>query len=94
MALVVFQTSRNRCPATSGVGVRETLSGKPFDEAVPWRAMNPVLKTQPGLLAKTWLSGLHTSTPGGFYAFGTLKNATAFALDYFPSEAATLDAAF
>lgn len=65
----------------------------PFDEA-PWREMNPVLKQQPGLLAKTWLSGLHTKTPGGLYAFDTIDNARAFATGYFPTEARGLNAAF
>ena len=65
----------------------------PFSEA-PWREINPMLKQQPGILAKTWLSGLHTNTLGGIYAFDTIENAKAFALNYFPSEAAELNAAF
>ncbi len=65
----------------------------PFGQ-VPWRDMNPVLKQQAGLLAKTWLSGLHTQTPGGLYAFDTIENASAFATRYFPSEARSLNAAF
>ncbi len=65
----------------------------PFENA-PWRELNPTLKKQPGILAKTWLSGLHTNTPGGIYAFDTIENATAFAVNYFPTEAANLNAAF
>jgi len=65
----------------------------PFEQ-VPWRAMNPVLKAQPGLLAKTWLSGVHTRTPGGIYAFDSIQNARRFATAYFPTEAAGLGAAF
>lgn len=65
----------------------------PFENA-PWRALNPTLKQQPGILSKTWLSGLHTLTPGGIYAFDTIENATAFAVNYFPTEAAALNAAF
>ncbi len=65
----------------------------PFD-AAPWADMNPVLKQQPGFLAKTWLSGLHTNSAGGLYAFDTVENARKFALDYFPTEAAQLNAAF
>jgi hypothetical protein len=61
------------------------LSALPFDNA-PWRALNPVLKQQEGILAKTWLSGLHTGTPGGLYAFDTIENAQKFAIDYFPTE--------
>ena len=65
----------------------------PFENA-PWRELNPTLKQQPGILSKTWLSGLHTQTPGGIYAFDTIENATAFAVNYFPTEAAALNAAF
>ena len=70
------------------------LHAKPFDSAAPWRELNPTLRKQPGILGKTWLSGLHTGTPGGFYAFDTIENATKFAVDYFPTEAANLNAAF
>lgn len=66
----------------------------PFNEAAPWRAFNPVLKQQPGLLAKTWTSGLHSGTPGGFYAFDTIDNALKFATDYFPTETAQMNAAY
>jgi hypothetical protein len=69
------------------------LSALPFDSA-PWRQINVVLKDQKGLMAKTWLSGLHTGTPGGLYAFDTIENAMKFAIDYFPTEAAGLNAAF
>ncbi len=65
----------------------------PFANA-PWRDRNPVLKQQPGLLAKTWLSGLHTNTLGGLDAFDTLENAQAFALEAFPKAAANMNAAF
>lgn len=70
------------------------LHAAPFDKAAPWRELNPILKKQPGLLAKTWLSGLHTATPGGFYAFDTVENAQKFAIEYFPTEAKKLNAAF
>lgn len=70
------------------------LHALPFDQAAPWRELNPVLKQQPGLLAKTWLSGLHSGTPGGLYAFDTIEHAQRFALEYFPTEAAKLNAAF
>lgn len=65
----------------------------PFEKA-PWRDRNPVLKQQSGLIAKTWLSGLHTNTLGGIDAFDTLENATAFALEAFPQTAAKMNAAF
>jgi hypothetical protein len=56
--------------------------------------MNPVLKAQPGMLHKTWLSGVHTRSLGGFYAFDTIENATRFVTDYFPTEAAALNVGF
>ncbi len=65
----------------------------PFDKA-PWQARNPVLRQQPGLLAKTWLSGLHTNTLGGLDAFDTVENAQKFALNAFPAAAAGMKAAF
>lgn len=45
-------------------------------------------------MAKTWLSGLHTNTLGGIYAFDTVANARSFALSYFPTETAKMNAAF
>jgi hypothetical protein len=65
----------------------------PFDQA-PWRELNPVLLEQPGLLNKTWLSGVGNNSVGGMYAFDTIENAQRFARDYFPTEAARLNAAF
>lgn len=65
----------------------------PFAQA-PWRELNPLLKSQPGLLHKTWLSGVHSQSLGGFYAFDTLANARRFVTDYFPGEAAALDVAY
>ncbi len=65
----------------------------PFEKA-PWRDRNPVLRKQPGLLGKTWLSGLNTQTLGGFDVFDTLKHAEAFAIDAFPKTAKKLNAAF
>ncbi len=70
------------------------LQALPFDQAAPWRELNPKLQQQPGLLSKTWLSGLHTGTPGGLYAFDSVENARKFALEYFPTEAAELNSAF
>lgn len=69
------------------------LNVLPFDNG-PWRKFNPILKQQPGLMAKTWLSGLHTGTVGGFYAFDSIENAKRFAIDYFPTETKELNAAF
>lgn len=71
----------------------EVQVSAPFDH-VPWRAMNPTLKAQAGLLHKTWLSGADNLSAGGFYAFDSIENATRFATDYFPTEAAGLNAAY
>ena len=65
----------------------------PFAEA-PWRDMNPILKAQPGLLHKTWLSGVGNNSVGGFYAFDTLENASRFVTDYFPTETRALGVAY
>lgn len=65
----------------------------PFGEA-PWADMNPVLASQPGFLAKTWLSGVHTNSIGGIYAFDTIENGRRFATDYFPTEAKKFDVAY
>ncbi len=61
---------------------------------VPWERLNPVLRSQPGLTSKTWLSGVNTRTAGGFYSFDDLARAQAFAQDYFPTEAAEMNAAY
>jgi len=71
----------------------EAQISAPF-EGAPWRTMNPVLKAQPGLLHKTWLSGVGNQSVGGFYAFDTVANATQFATDYFPTEAKGLGVAY
>jgi hypothetical protein len=65
----------------------------PFDQA-PWRELNPVLRAQPGLVNKTWLSGDKNNSVGGFYEFDSLENARQFAYDYFPQEARKIGAAF
>ena len=65
----------------------------PFDQA-PWRNLNPVLKQQPGLVNKTWLSGLGNNSVGGLYEFDSVENAQRFAQDYFPTEGRRLGAAF
>ena len=65
----------------------------PFGQ-LPWRDVNPGLKAQPGLLCKTWLSGLNTNTAGGIYGFDSIDNAKAFAIDYFPALAKVLNSAY
>ena len=64
----------------------------PFEKA-PWQDRNPVLKQQEGLLSKTWLSGFNNNTLGGLDAFDTVENATNFAIEAFPKNAAKLNAA-
>ena len=71
----------------------EAQISAPFAQA-PWRDMNPVLKAQPGLLHKTWLSGVHNNSVGGFYAFDSIENATRFVIDYFPTETKGLNVAY
>ena len=71
----------------------EAQISAPFAQA-PWKTMNPILKAQAGLLHKTWLSGVHTNSVGGFYAFDTVENATRFVTDYFPTETAGLNVAY
>lgn len=64
----------------------------PFRE-VNWRELNGLLRVQPGLLHKTWLSGVNR-TSGGFYAFDTLENANRFATQFFPVQARKLGAGY
>lgn len=64
-----------------------------FDDG-PWRTLNPELLAQPGLLSKTWLYGVNNGTAGGIYAFKTLADARGFCVDYFPTEARKLGAAY
>lgn len=80
--------------ATPGAFVyTEVQVSAPFENA-PWSERNPVLKAQPGFQAKTWLSGLHTQTLGGFDAFDTIDNAKKFAIEVFPNTAQAMNAAF
>jgi hypothetical protein len=65
----------------------------PFDRGA-WVDVNARLSRQPGLLTSTWLVGVNTGTTGGFFAFETLENAKSFAINYFPTEAKILKAAF
>lgn len=65
----------------------------PFAD-VPWQDRNAALKKIPGILSKTWLSGIHTQTLGGLDAFDTIENARTFAVDIFPETAAKMNAAY
>lgn len=56
----------------------EFQNSAPFTEAV-WGDANPMMHTVPGLISKTWLSGIGTHSVGGFYHFDSLENAHAYA---------------
>jgi len=49
----------------------------PFSQ-IDWAPINVAMKKFPGLLSKTWLSGVNTHSVGGFYAFDTRENAQAY----------------
>lgn len=56
----------------------EFQNSVPFTDAV-WMEANPMMRTVPGLISKTWLSGIGTHSVGGFYAFESLETAQAYA---------------
>lgn len=60
----------------------------------PWQDRNVALKGVPGLLSKTWLSGINTGTLGGLDAFDTIENARTFATDIFPKTAAKMNVGY
>jgi hypothetical protein len=70
------------------------VSVQPFVNTMQWKAIDTQLKQQPGLLAKTWLSGINTGTPGGFYAFDTIEHAQQFAVHDFPKRMAEMNTGF
>jgi hypothetical protein len=70
----------------------EVQVNMPFSK-VAWKQRNPVLKQTPGLLSKTWLSGLDTNTVGGVYAFDTIESARRFTVEAFPKIAKEMNAA-
>ena len=70
----------------------EVQAAIPFDQ-FDWQQANPALKTAPGLIRKTWLSGIGTHTIGGFYEFDTAEHALAFAQGPFAEEARLAGAA-
>ena len=63
----------------------EVAISVPFDQA-PWSSINEMIRKQPGFLNKTWLHGHGTGSIGGFYAFDSCENASAFVTGYFPTE--------
>ena len=56
----------------------EFQTSTPFTEQV-WAEANPMMHTVVGLRNKTWLSGIHTNSVGGFYEFDSIDNARAYA---------------
>ncbi|WP_457028625.1 hypothetical protein [Kitasatospora sp. P5_F3] len=64
----------------------EIQAAVPFEQ-FEWHQVNAALKTAPGLIRKTWLSGIGTHTIGGFYEFDSAENALAFAQGPFAEEA-------
>ncbi|MDQ0834296.1 hypothetical protein QF032_006140 [Streptomyces achromogenes] len=64
----------------------EIQAAVPFEQ-FDWHQVNVALKTAPGLIRKTWLSGIGTHTIGGFYEFDSAENALAFAQGPFAEEA-------
>ncbi len=69
----------------------ELQTSIPFEQ-VDWKRINAALKTVPGLIRKTWLSGINTHTTGGFYEFDSLEHARAFATGPYIQEANGLGA--
>lgn len=46
----------------------------PFEQ-IEWEPINVEMKKFPGLLSKTWLSGINTHSVGGFYEFESSESA-------------------
>lgn len=70
----------------------EVQAAVPFEQ-FDWQQVNAALRTAPGLIRKTWLSGIGTHTLGGFYEFDSAENALAFAQGPFAEEARRAGAA-
>jgi len=62
----------------------------PFEE-YPWDEDNPGIKSQPGFISKTWLSGTDNNSIGGFYGFDTIENAKKYATGYMFEKAKKLN---
>ena len=100
-AVIVEEASRNVGSAHYGKNLSGTPGAFVYTELqvnipfknVPWQQRNPIIKKIPGLLSKTWLSGIDNNTIGGIYAFDTLENAKYFATEQFPKTAAKMNAA-
>lgn len=99
---VVADASKDMSSPHFGVSLDQTPGAYVYTEVqvsvpfadVPWQDRNAALKKIPGILSKTWLSGIHTQTLGGLDAFDTIENARTFAVDIFPETAAKMNAAY
>ncbi len=58
--------------------------------AIDWPAINDAMRKEKGLVSKTWLSGIGTSSIGGFYEFDSIDSAKAYATGYLAAAAAQL----
>lgn len=74
------------CKANQIFLYAEVQASVPF-EIAPWKVFNPAMKKEKGLIRKTWLSGLETSSVGGLYEFDTIENARAYVNNYLRPEA-------
>lgn len=99
---LVAEASKDISSPHFGVQLNETPGAYVYTEVqisvpfknFPWQDRNAVLKKVPGLISKTWLSGIHTQTLGGLDAFDTIENARTFAVDIFPETAAKMNVAY
>jgi len=62
----------------------------PFEE-YPWDKDNPGIKSQPGFISKTWLSGADNNSIGGFYGFDSIENAKKYATGFMFEKAKKLN---
>jgi hypothetical protein len=70
----------------------EVQASIPF-EHFDWEEANAAIRRAPGLLSKTWLSGVGTQTIGGLYAFDSVEHALRFAQGPFAEMASRAGAA-
>ena len=71
----------------------ELHTSLPFKN-VPWKEANIELLKIPGLVRKTWLSGVDDNSVGGFYEFNSLESAQNFVWTIYPQEAKRLGVSF
>lgn len=64
----------------------ELQNSVPFSD-IPWRDRNEVIGKEPGLLTKTWFSGVGNNSVGGIYSFDSIEAALHYCTVFFPSAA-------